>query len=346
MLKGELLSPYQFRVICRDGSIVWVMATVRSIDYHGKQAILGSYMEVTERKETEEAIKQSEEKYRELANSITNAFFAMDEHLRYTYWNKGSEILTGIRTEDAIGKSLSEVFPDTPGLRRAEKVFRDVLKTRQPQTFVNDFDIDGRRYVFEISAYPSHGNISVLVRDITKHKQAEDALQAERNKLQSLIDSLEDTVTIQDTEYNIIYQNEPSRIASGGDHLGEKCYRAYEGRDKICDGCPVEGAFKDGKSHTAERKTELAGEVAFWENTASPIRDAEGRIVSCIEIARDVTKHKRQEQVLADELTRGRLLIDQSLDGIVVLDVDACVGEANQRFAGMVGYALEGVHKR
>ena len=123
-------------------------------------------------------------------------------------------------------------------------------------------------------------------------KQAEEALQAEHNKLLSLMEAMEYTITIQDKEYNIIYQNEQSRIASGGDHVGEKCYRAYEGREKVCDECPVEEAFKDGKSHIAERTTTTAGKVAFWENTASPIRDARGKIASCLELARDVTEHK------------------------------------------------------
>ena len=54
----------------------------------------------------------------------------------------------------------------------------------------------------------------------SSRKQAEEALQAEHNKLLSLMDAMEYTVTIQDTEYNIIYQNEASRIASGGDYLG------------------------------------------------------------------------------------------------------------------------------
>ena len=182
-------------------------------------------------------------------------------------------------------------------------------------------------------------------QDITERKQVEEDLQAEKNKLQSLIDALEYTITIQDTEYNIIYQNEPSKIASGGDHLGEKCYRAYEGRKKICARCPVEKAFKDGKTQTAERRTKISGKVAFWENTAIPIRDAKGKIVSCMELARDVTERKEQEQTLADELTQRRLLIDKSLDGIVVLDEDARVVEANQRFAEMLGYTLEEVRE-
>jgi len=346
MLNGELIPPYQFRVIHKDGSIRWVMEAVRSVQYHGRRAVLGHYMEVTECKQMEEALKESEENYRELANSITDVFFAMDEHLRYTYWNKSSEILTGIRVEDAIGKSLSEIFPDTPWRRRAERVYRAVLRTQQPQTFVNDYDINGRHYILAMSAYPSRGGISVFVKDITESEQAEEALQIEKNKLQSVIDAMADGLTIQDTEYNIIYQNEPARISSGGDRVGEKCYRVYEGRESICEDCPVEKAFKDGKPHTSERQQALPSrELSFWETTANPIRDARGEIVSCLEIGRDITERKKQEQALADELTQRRLLVDQSIDGIVVLDVDAKVYEANQRFAEMLGYTLEEVRE-
>ena len=226
MLKGELIPPYQFRVIHKDGSIRWVMEVVKSVQYHGRRATLGNYMEVTER------------------------------------------------------------------------------------------------------------------------KQADVALQAEKNKLQSVIGAMDDGLTIQDKDYNIIYQNEPARISSGGDRVGEKCYRVYEGRESICEDCPVEKAFKDGKPHTSERQRALpSGELSFWETTANPIRDARGEIVSCLEIGRDITERKKQEQALADELTRRRLLVDQSLDGIVVLDVDAKVVEANQRFAEMLGYTPEEVRE-
>ena len=224
MLKEELLTPYQFRVICKDGSIIWVMATVRSIQYHGKKAVLGNYMEIT-----------------------------------------------------------------------------------------------GRR-------------------------QAEEELQAERNKLQSLVDAMEDGLTIQDRDYNIIYQGRVQRSIVG-DHLGEKCYRVYEGREEICEGCPVQRAFKDGKSHTAQRMmVEPSGKISFWENTANPIKDASGEIISCLEINRNITERKKQEQALADELTQRRLLIDKSLDGIVILDEDGRVVEANQCFAHMLGYSLEEVY--
>ena len=346
MLKKELTKPYQFRVIRKDGSIIWVMATVRSVQYQGKRAILGNYMEITERKQMEDALKESEERYKELANSITDVFFAMDKDLKYTYWNKASEILTGIRAEDAIGKSINEVFPDSPGLRRAIKTYRNVLKTQQPQTFVNDFDIGGRHYTFEINAYPTRSGISVLAKDITQRKEAEEALQNERNKLQSLVSAIEYGLVMVDTEYNIIYQNEPSKKRFG-EHLGEKCYQIFEGRKKICDGCPVEKAFKDGKTHTVERRTVMpSGEIIYWENTVSPIRDAAGRIVSCLEIARNVTDRKRVEEALRQSEENYKTLFDSAAVGLYVLDVETMTAVKSNRAAReMAGFgsAEEGV---
>jgi len=165
-------------------------------------------------------------------------------------------------------------------------------------------------------------------------KQAEEVLQAEHNKLLSLMDAMGYTVSIQDTEYNIIYQNEASRIASGGAHLGEKCYRAYEGREKVCDGCPAEKAFKDGKLHTTESKAVISGKVTFWENTANPIRDAKGRVVSCLELARNITERKQAEE-------KHRVIIATAPDGFYVVGLGARLLEVNASYCKMVGYTRE-----
>ena len=136
-----------------------------------------------------------------------------------------------------------------------------------------------------------------IVVDITELKRIEAELQTEKNKLHSILASAQDGLSIQNLDYDIIYQNDILRNIFG--HFGEKCYRVYEGKDKVCDGCPVKLAFKDGKPHMSERKIVMpSGEIAFWENMASPIRDAKGKIVSCLEVARNVTTRKRTEEAL------------------------------------------------
>jgi len=132
--------------------------------------------------------------------------------------------------------------------------------------------------------------------EIRERKLAEEALQTEKNKMQSVIDAMADGLHIHDKDYNIIYQNEHTR-ALCGDRLGEKCYRVYEGKNNVCDGCPVEKAFRDGKSHTSERKVILpSGEIGFRENTANPIRNAKGEIVACLELSRNITERKKAEE--------------------------------------------------
>jgi PAS domain S-box-containing protein len=293
-------------------------------------------------------VTETENLFETLANKSPIGLYIVQDG-RFCYTNTTFQTATGYKEVDLLGRdSLELVVPEDRERVRENAINMLKGEPASPYQFMVINKDGSIKWVMEsVVSIQYRGRPATLGTfiDITERKQVEERLQTEKNKLQSLIDAMEDTLTIQDTEYNIIYQNEQSRMASGGDHLGEKCYRVYEGRETVCDGCPVEKAFKDGKSHTAERMTTITGKVTFWENTANPIRDAEGKIVSCLEITRDITERKKQEQALIDEATRRRLLVDQSLDGIVVLDVDAKVVEANQRFAEMLGYNLEEVQE-
>ena len=123
-------------------------------------------------KSRESALRQSEERYRELSDSIADVFFAVDNDLRCIYWNKASEELTGIAAEDAIGKTLYEISPDTPENRRAERVYLDVLREQRPQSFTSEYPLGGRNFIFEIVVYPSRTGLSVYAKNITERIQA------------------------------------------------------------------------------------------------------------------------------------------------------------------------------
>ena len=168
----------QVRLLHKDGS--WrVMEVVQNnlLDSPSVNGIVVTYRDITERQQTENALQESEAAWRKLTNSITDVFFALDGDLRCTYWNRASEKLTGIKADYAVGKSILDVFPDREDIRQAIAVYREALATKQPKTFENEYQLGDKKFVFEISVYPSKRGISVLTKDITKRKQREQIIK-------------------------------------------------------------------------------------------------------------------------------------------------------------------------
>jgi len=77
-----------------------------------------------------------------------------------------------------------------------------------------------------------------------------------------------------------------------------------------------------------------SGEVTFWENTANPVRDSAGKIVSCLELARNITERKQAEE-------KHRVIIATTPDGFYVLGLGAGLLEVNAAYCKMVGYTRE-----
>ncbi|MBN1487169.1 MAG: PAS domain-containing protein [Anaerolineae bacterium] len=155
-------------------------------DEGGVERVVTIIRDITERKQTEVILRESEERFRELADSITDVFFALDENLKYVYWNTASERLIGIPAQEAIGKSIYDIFPDTPQTKRAAEVYREVLSTQSPQTFVNEYHLNGEEYFFEINVYPSKRGLSVFAREISERIQQQQALRQERDLSRAL----------------------------------------------------------------------------------------------------------------------------------------------------------------
>ncbi len=338
------------RTVTPSGEVVFWENTANPIrDARGEiVSCLEIARNITERKRAEEELRLLSS----VTQQVSDAILVTNLGHNITYVNKAAEELFGCPAQEMLGKHVDAFNVEIPPESFKQEVEQTVSSGKTWVGTLVKKRKDGSTFLCECHIsplYDKQGKISShidVLCDITERKQAEEALQTERNKLQSLIDAMEDGISIQDTEYNIIFQNEPSRKSTGGDHVGEKCYRVYEGRESICEDCPVEKSFKDGKPHTSERQRVLpSGELSFWENTSNPIRDAKREVVACLEIGRNITERRKQEQALADELTRRRLLVDQSLDGIVVIDENDKVYEANQRFAEMLGYTPEEVHE-
>jgi two-component system, NtrC family, sensor kinase len=123
-----------------------------------------------------------------------------------------------------------------------------------------------------------------------------------------VLETLPDGITIQDRDFNIIYQNASMR-QSFGQQIGLKCFAVYEKRDQICEGCGLLKAFETGQSSTVLRTAKKEDNSnAYFENSCFPLFDDQGNIIAGVEVCREVTDRvSLAEQVLERSIEMGKL---------------------------------------
>ncbi len=286
-----------------------------------------SFRDVTRRRQAEEDLRSNEARYRELANSIGDVFFAMDKDLRYTFWNKASETLTGVAASDAIGKSLFDVFPDVRGTE-IEQLYRDVLRTQQPQRRIQRYCVRNREAFFEISAYPSRDGISVFAEDVTDSRRAEEALQAERNLVSAILETSGALIVVLDRTGRIVRYNRTCEQITGyaaDEATGEFFWDMVLPADEIE---TVKAEFSRLRPGSFPHRHEThwiardgTRRLISWTDTA--LLDGDGAIRYVVATGIDITERQKTEILLRKlhtDLTtqyRGLFAIFEGFEGAV-----------------------------
>ncbi|MCL0060367.1 PAS domain S-box protein [Dehalococcoidia bacterium] len=112
LLKGESSLPYEFRVVTSGGKIRWVMETVCSIHHRGRRAVLGSHLDITELRQAQEALNESEEKYRGLVNNVKLGIFRStpDPMGRFLEVNPAMEEITGYSRDELLRMNVVDLY--------------------------------------------------------------------------------------------------------------------------------------------------------------------------------------------------------------------------------------------
>ncbi|KWT84140.1 PAS domain-containing sensor histidine kinase [Candidatus Magnetominusculus xianensis] len=293
------------------------------------------------------ALHEHDELIKLLMRNINEVFWIADSGLTKTFYvSPGYETVMGLSCEslyDNPRSFLNAIHPDDKG-----RLLSDMEVMKKGLPFSHDYRVVhpdmSVRWIWSRGFPDSKDGLSVyvgIVEDITERKRMEYDLIAQRNKMKTIIDAMQDYITIQDLEYNITFQCE-SLKSIFGNRLGEKCYCVYERNESVCEGCPIELSYKDGKPHMSLRKVQLPnGEIRYSEVTANPIRDADGNIVSCLEIVKNVTAdYEAAEAVRASE-EKYRNLLNGAGDAIVIVGLDGCIIDANKKAEELLARAKD-----
>ncbi|KAA0235028.1 sensor domain-containing diguanylate cyclase [bacterium] len=182
MLKGQATGTYEYRIRTSAGEVRWVMENLVSLDYRGKRAAYGYYVDITGRKAAEAALRESEERYRTTFQQLRDVFYKTDEDGVITMVSPSVQRLLGYGPEELLGTNAGAIFASADA---ALAMLARVLHGESLEDFETDLRRkDGSPVTVALTASLVFGEgadriaIQGTVRDITERKRAE----AERDR--------------------------------------------------------------------------------------------------------------------------------------------------------------------
>ena len=323
--------------IRKDGTRFWANVVITALrDESGQHRGFSKVTrDLTGRKQAEEALRQSEERFRLLVEGVSDyAIFLLDPEGHVASWNTGAERIKGYKAEEIIGQHFSRFYPRDAidrgwpqyelEVARAEGRFEDEgWRIRK----------DGTRFWANVvitalrDESGQHRGFSKITRDMTERKQAEEnarrlaeeaaarrvaeenarLIQEQRERLLVTLASIGDAVISTDAEGRVNFLNPVAEELARVEERGS-------GKSRACRMCSASSmstqasrsktrplrALRDGVIVGLANHTVLIardGRKLPIDDSAAPIRDADGNVVGSVLVFRDISARKRSEQL-------------------------------------------------
>jgi PAS domain S-box-containing protein len=313
--QGKVAPAVELRILRKDGSKCWIEHICQPVfDDTGKfKGSRGSNRDATDRKQTEEALRESEEKYRSLVERANDGICIIQDKI-VKYANLRQAEMWGGAVEELINTPfINYIHPD-----ELPKILDNYNRRMagEPVSPIYEAALrrkDGSKAYAELNVgvvnYLGKPAELVITRDLTERKKAEEALRESEEKLRLMYESVTEGITITDLNGIIVDTNEAAVRMNGYDSkkqlIGRSSFEFIAGRDHARAAENLKKTLEQGCSglieYTLLREdgSEFPGELS-----ASLIRDKAGNPASFVAITRDITERKliEEEQQIMERL--------------------------------------------
>ncbi|MBI3125603.1 MAG: PAS domain S-box protein [Ignavibacteriales bacterium] len=295
----------EVRTVTKSGKILWVRVFARPIwdDQKNKLAgIYGAVQNITESKSAENALRQSEERFRTIYNSVNDAMFIHDLNTGAILdVNETMEKMFGVTREEAIQADMNFLSEGNYPYSNKEAL-QWIFKARDegPQRFEwLAKKKSGELFWVEISMSPvviaGEKRLLVSARDISKRKNIEDQL----NTLRLAVEQSPVSVVITDVNGMIEYVNAGFCEISGydKDEIIKKSLRILnQQKQSEINSEEIWKNLREGKEWRGDYLNKKKDGSAYWETTLiSPVKDNEGKTLHLLAVQEDITERKKFE---------------------------------------------------
>jgi PAS domain S-box-containing protein len=362
----------------KDGSRFWANVVITALrDDEGHLAGFSKVTrDLTARKQAEEALRRSEERFRLLVEGAQDyAIFLLDSEGNIASWNPGAERIKGYRADEIIGQHFSRFYPQEANdcgwpahelkVAAAEGRFEDEgwrVRKDGTQFWANVIitalrDEEGKLLGFSkitrdmTERKRSEENARRLVEESTARRVAEESaqlIQEQRERLRVTLESIGDAVISTDAEGRVEFLNPVAQKLVGWTNdaahqraLGEVFQIVNETTRRPVEN-PAFRALSEGAVVGLANHTVLIskdGKECPIDDSAAPIRDAAGQIIGSVLVFRDITERKRNEAIVREQQEWWRVTLASIGDAVIATDTEARVTFLNPVAERLTGWS-------
>lgn len=327
--RGENVpSRYEFKIIRKDGQERWIDFTAGKIEWHGQSAAIGSAFDVTARKQAEEALRTSEERFRTYLERASDYIFTLDPQGKITFVNQAMCEALGCEETELLGQSaLNLVSPEAR--QQAAQTLERIWQGETVASIVLPIQTrHGKKIITEIrgrSIYEGDRLVETLhiARDMTIQKEAEEAIKRSERRLLALIENGLDYISLLDAEGKLLWESPSTTSMLNYD------YNAYVGRNIF------ELVHPDSVDWVRQQFAEVVSQPGSRRSAVFRLHRADGSwrwvesiatnflhdpaVGAIVVNYRDITERKQAEDALRQSEEKYRTLIEQ-IPAIVYVD--------------------------
>jgi len=308
---GVRQPPYELELRKKNGELIWVEVHEEPVLVDGKlQAIVGNLLDISLRKWMQQALTESEEKYRSLIETTPDLIFAVDRHGMFTFANQRFEEALGYPPADLIGKPFTCIIPPECVPMIIDNFKRGVRGEVIPPYEVELVGREGQRVIIEFltSTYwdgatgRAKGRFGIG-RNVTDRKQAQDALKSSEERYRTIIENIGDGYYEVDLKGDIRFVNDACRSITGQylDKIIGTNFRTFFFPEDIKDIFQMfSTTFVTGepKRGMVKRLKRTDGKDQYVEISVSVKRDGKGKPTGFMGILHDVTERTKSEETI------------------------------------------------
>lgn len=349
-----LLEKYEemgvFRLKKKDGSEIWVedhgwyiMGDDGEILFHE-----GIMRDFTERRMAEQALKESEERFKMLYEKAPIGYQSLDENGHILDVNETWQEMTGYSKTEVIGTDFGNYLtPDHQKLFK--KRFPKFKVSGHVQTYFDMIKKDGSPFTVQLDGRIGHnpsGKFSqthCVLSDITEKLKSEKAIADEKILLKTLIDNIPDAIYVKDTQGRKLISNKADLEICGLSNENEAIGKtdsevSYPGDNNQTH---ADDLYVIQTSSPILNKLESFidnnGKKRYFLTTKIPLFNDSGKLIGLVGVGHDITSQKQNEQLIS-QLSKG---IEQSPASIIITDTSGNIEYVNQKFNEVSGYSFD-----